>query len=248
MTGCLRCWRTKMKIPKFEDVEKPLVEYISFLLNVRDGFVSKNDTPESLDRKRTELHNKVCTAFGLSLDDRKLVKVYLEYTASTDPKKIAQSVWKHVIDEMSKRSYLSDIRMKCTEKCDCTKYYENRLKRMQEYCTPIFEAFKKDRDSYNDRISAEVEDAYNKGLMCFISYEHDYNGAVGCIKRSLRTMSEFYTFPIEAYTEAAVRAYIEEPVKYIEDSLKTMAAQAAWCYMYHQQFINNETKFKFKKD
>lgn len=237
-----------MKIPKFEDVEKPLVEYISFLLNVRDGFVSENELVETLDRKRTKLHNKVCEAFGLSLNDRNLVKIYIDSVTETNPKKIAQSVWKYVIDEMSKRSYLSDIRMKCTEKYDYTKYYENRLKEMQEYCTPIFEAFKKDRDSYNDHIRAEVKDAYDKGLLCFISYEHDYNGAVGCIKRSLRTMSEFYTFPIEAYTEAAVRAYLEEPVKNIQNSLKTMAAQAAWCYMYHQKFINNKTKFKFKKD
>lgn len=240
-----------MNIPKFEDVKKPLVEYISFLMNVRDGYVSENETPESLDRKRKELHDKVCKAFGIGLNQRHLAYIHAEYIeADASPEQVAWSYWTSIVDMMTERTY-NEIHTRYHAKVcidGIIEYWNQKFDEMKEYCSRIFDAFEKDRDEFNDRIKAKVEDAYGKGLLCFVSFKHDYNGAVSNIRYYLKIMADFAKYPIEAYIEATVKEYLEEPRRIIKENLNLMAAQAAWCNMYHQKFVNNQTKYKFKED
>lgn len=240
-----------MKIIPYEKVEKPLVEYISFLLNVKEGFVSDKDTPETIDRKRTALHDKVCEAFGLERDSfcRNYTKIYLEYTSCTDANKLARYYWMYITDEISSHSNYGVIETSLVEKHEIKDNIE-RLKcsfnGMKSYCEEIFDAFKKDREDYNKRMDEEYgNDVYRKNLHCFVNFWHDYSRATYAIERCIRTMEDFSTYPVEAYTKAAVDEYIEKSRKHIVSNLNIMAAQAAWCQMYHRKFVNNETKFKF---
>ena len=243
-----------MKIVPYEKVEKPLVEYISFLMNVKEGFVLDKDTPETIDRKRKALHDKVCEAFGITdPDDRNLVAVNLENVTETDVGTVAWNFWTVIADKIGDRNHNrgNGVKTRYREKAfmeSRIKRCERRFQEMMDYCMEIFNAFNKDRREYNDRIdNMHIENAFDKGLYCFTYFEHDFNGAAGCVRRDIGTMKDFATHSDVAYTEAAVRAYVDEPLRRIETYLNKMAAQSAWCQMYHSKFVNNETKFKFRE-
>ena len=233
-----------MSVVPYENVKSALVEYISFMLNISEYGCGASDV-EKTDRKRRALHDRVVEAFGFEKDyyyredvfTFSVEKIASAYEPYVDDSKDVDWLSKYVYDYISDR--LRDVDNSCLLKTNrrLTHYgphnLDNIMKKYDEFlseCESILKEWDSVREKYNDSISTSGKEKE------WTSFWHEVNGAKSAVRRYEKTVRELLSMPSEAYTEAAVKKYWDEPLAKIVEMKKKIAYEAIRCQIYMKNF------------